>query len=154
MSHWKSDLFINGNNDRPVSLSMKDYIIRKLAVKLMMNEKTLDAVINHQFKSANEMTSKCKSLEISGFGKFYFNEKKALKTMDKFFSQKNYFQSVMDSEEATEAKKNSARIKRDMALSGIRDLKPMIYENLADIRGVEEQPAPPKGTEEEDKRGE
>jgi len=78
--------------DKPISLSVKDYLIRKMAVKLMTPEKTIDAVIMHQFQSANEATSQHKSVEISGFGKFFFNDKKAHKTMEKFLSQKALFE--------------------------------------------------------------
>jgi nucleoid DNA-binding protein len=69
--------------DKPISLSVKDYLIRKMAVKMMVTESTIDAVIRHQFSSANDATQKHKSLEISGFGKFYFNEKKAQKTKER-----------------------------------------------------------------------
>ena len=67
--------------DKPISLSMKDYLIRRLAVKLMTSEKTIEAVINHQFQSANEALLNNKTIEISGFGKFIFNDKKAVKKM-------------------------------------------------------------------------
>ena len=52
---------------------MKDYLIRRLAVKLMTSEKTIETVINHQFQSANEALLNNKTIEISGFGKFIFN---------------------------------------------------------------------------------
>ena len=51
--------------DKPISLSVKDFIIRKMAVKLMMSEKTIDDVINHQFNSANEALKYNNSVEIS-----------------------------------------------------------------------------------------
>ncbi len=70
--------------DKPISLSMKDYLIRRLAVKLMTSEKTIETVINHQFQSANEALLNNKTIEISGFGKFIFNDKKALKKMSKY----------------------------------------------------------------------
>jgi hypothetical protein len=40
--------------DKPISMSVKDYLIRTLAVKMMMSEKVLETVINHQFQSANQ----------------------------------------------------------------------------------------------------
>ena len=49
-SPLKSDLF----TDKPISLSVKDYLIRKLAVKMMTSEKTIEAVVNHQFQSAQQ----------------------------------------------------------------------------------------------------
>ena len=69
--------------DKPISLSVKDWLIRKMAVKMMVSEKTIEAVVNHQFQSANEALSQNKSVEISGFGKFIFNDKKGQKKMAK-----------------------------------------------------------------------
>jgi len=62
---------------KPRSMSMKDYLVRVLAVKMMMAEKTIETVINHQFQSSSEAMLNNSSVEISGFGKFYFNKKKA-----------------------------------------------------------------------------
>lgn len=137
--------------DKPVSLSVKDYLIRKMAVKLMTPEKTIDAIITHQFQSAHEALSQNKSLEISGFGKFFFNEKKAHKMMEKFLSQKAYFEKMANDETLPEAKRQSAKLKLQIAMDGIRDLKPRIYESLSDLRRMEEQPAAPKGAEENNK---
>lgn len=147
MSLLKSNLF----TDKPISLSVKDYLIRKMAVKLMTPEKTIDAVIMHQFQSANEATSQHKSVEISGFGKFFFNDKKAHKTMEKFLSQKALFEKWANDETLPEAKRQSARLKLQIALDGIRDLKPRIYDSFSDLRGVEEQADAAQGAEEGDK---
>ena len=149
MSPLKSDLF---TDNKPISMSVKDWLIRKMAVKMRMSEKTLETIINHQFQSANEALTQHKSLEISGFGKFFFNEKKAHKTMEKFLSQKALFEKWVADETLPEAKRKSAAIKLQMAIDGIRDLKPKIYEtNVSNLRGVEEQPVTPEGAEKDDK---
>ena len=147
MSPLKSELF----TDKPVSLSVKDYLIRKMAVKLMTSEKTIEAVVNHQFQSAHEALFQNKSLEISGFGKFFFNEKKAHKMLEKFESQEELFGRWMNDESLPEAKRRSAKLKHELAQYGIRDLKPRLYDNVPDLRGVEEQVNAPQGTEEGDK---
>ena len=149
MSPLKSDLF---TDNKPISMSVKDWLIRKMAVKMRMSEKALETIINHQFQSANEALTQHKSLEISGFGKFFFNEKKAHKTMEKFLSQKALFEKWVADETLPEAKRKSAAIKLQMAIDGIRDLKPKIYEtNVSNLRGVEEQPVTPEGAEKDDK---
>ncbi len=144
MLRLSSDLF----TDKPISLSVKDYLIRKMAVKLMTPEKTIDAVIMHQFQSANEATSQHKSVEISGFGKFFFNDKKAHKTMEKFLSQKALFEKWANDETLPEAKRQSARLKLQIALDGIRDLKPRIYDSFSDLRGEKAQADAAQRTEE------
>jgi nucleoid DNA-binding protein len=135
--------------DKPVSLSVKEYLIRKMAVKMRMSEKVLEAVVNHQFQSANEAMSQHKSLEISGFGKFFFNDGKAVKTMQKFLSQKALFEKKANDEALPEAKRRNASMKLQSALDNIRDLKPRIYD-FSDLRGVEEQPAAAQKVEEQD----
>lgn len=144
-SPLKSDLF----TDKPISLSMKDYLIRKLAVKMMVSEKIIDAVVSHQFQSAQQAMVGNKSVEISGFGKFLFNEKKALKKWEKFHSQKAQFEKMLENQTLTEARRRNLSMKLQSAIDNIRDLKPRIHGNhISDIRGLEEQPATPEQTEE------
>jgi nucleoid DNA-binding protein len=133
--------------DKPISLSVKEYLIRRMAVKMMVSEKLLEAVVNHQFQSAHEAMGQHKSLEISGFGKFFFNNGKAVKTMEKFLSQKALFEKKANDEALPEAKRRNASMKLQSALDNIRDLKPRIYD-FSDLRGVEEQPAAAQGAEE------
>ncbi len=148
-SPLKSDLF----TDKPISLSVKDYLIRRMAVKMMISEKVLEAVVNHQFQSAHEAMGQHKSLEISGFGKFFFNNGKAVKTMEKYLSQKALFEKKANDEALPEAKRRVAGMKLQSALDNIRDLKPRIYD-FSDLRGVEEQPAAAQKVEEHDKGNE
>lgn len=150
MSFSKLD-FLTDN--KPISLSVKDWIIRKMAVKLMMNEKTIETVVNHQFQEANDALLRNNSLEISGFGRFVFNEKKAIKMLAKYESQKALFEKwVEDPERQNKRAANQAKLQT--ALDGIRDLKPKLYENRTDLRGLEEQPAASQEVEEGDSNGE
>jgi len=145
-SPLKSDLF----TDKPISLSVKEYLIRRMAVKMRISEKVIEAVVNHQFQSAHDAMGQHKSLEISGFGKFFFNNGKAVKTMEKFLSQKALFEKKANDETLPEAKRRVAGLKLQSALDNIRDLKPRIYD-LSDLRGVEEQPAAAQSVEKHDK---
>lgn len=146
-SPLKSDLF----TDKPISLSVKEYLIRKMAVKMRISEKVLEAVVNHQFQSAHEAMGQHKSLEISGFGKLFFNEGKARKTMEKYLSQKALFEKKANDETLPEAKRRSYGLKLQSAIDNIRDLKPRIYDSFSDLRGVEEQPAAAQSVEENNK---
>ena len=67
------------NIDKPVSLSMKAWIIRNMSVKNSIQENVIETVINHQFESALAALETCNSLEFSGFGKIFFNVNKAYK---------------------------------------------------------------------------
>ena len=129
--------------DKPISMSVKDFLVRTLAVKMMMNEKTIEAVVNHQFQSANEAMDLNNSLEISGFGKFYFNEKKATKRLGQLNAKKQAIEKIIIDETTSEQKKRSSKVtlEKTEALINLLTTK-TIYEDqlLSDIRGVEEQP--------------
>jgi nucleoid DNA-binding protein len=116
-------------DDKPISLSMKDWLIRRLAVKMMITEKTLETVINHQFQSANEALLNNKSVEISGFGKFFFNQKKAEKRMETLKKTQQTLLNILASPETTEQKRVSTEQKLQFTLSNMEALKPKLHEN-------------------------
>lgn len=145
MSPLKSDLF---TDNKPMSLSVKDWIIRKLAPKMLLSEKTIEAVVNHQFQGANEALKNVKSLEISGFGKFFFNEGKAVRQMEKHHSQVALFSKMLEDDALTEQKRKSLELKLQIAKDCIRDLKPRMYA-ITDLRGMEEQPVSLRGAEDD-----
>lgn len=124
--------------DKPMSMSVKDYLIRILAVKEMVSEKVIEAVVNHQFQSANTALQEHHSVEISGFGKFFFNHKKAQKTLEKMYSKVRVFTRQMNDPTLSEQKRASAQVKLNNTLAQIEALKPKLYESESDIRGVEE----------------
>jgi nucleoid DNA-binding protein len=127
--------------DKPISMSVKDFLVRTLAVKMLTSEKTIEAVINHQFQSANEAMDLNNSLEISGFGKFYFNEKKAKKRIGALNAKKGAMERLISDETTSEQKRRSSQVTLDKTEALINLLKTKtIYEDqlLSDIRGVEE----------------
>lgn len=116
--------------DKPISMSVKDFLIRTLAIKMLTSEKTLEAVINHQFQSANEAMHLHKSIEISGFGKFYFNDKKAVKRMEKLLLKKATYEELLANPDTTEQRKAYATVVLQTVNKSIQDLKPRItYED-------------------------
>ena len=92
--------------DKPISMSVKDYLVRTLAVKILTSEKTIEAVINHQFQSANEAMDLHNSIEISGFGKFFFNDKKAVKRVNALTAKKLALENTLADDTSSEQKKN------------------------------------------------
>lgn len=127
--------------DKPRSLSMKDYLVRTLAVKLRIPEKTLDAVISHQFHSANEAMLTNKSIEISGFGKLIFNKKKAEKKMGDLLRIERLLENKLT---IPEHDTPLNKLKLESVRQNIAILKPKLeHEPVSDLRGVEEQSASP-----------
>jgi len=127
--------------DKPISMSVKDFLVRTLAVKMMVSEKTIETVINHQFQSANEAMDLNNSLEIASFGKFYFNEKKATKRLGQLNAKKHAMEKIISDTTTSEQKRRSSQVtlEKTEALINLLTTK-TTYEDqlLSDLRGVEE----------------
>ena len=114
--------------DKPVSISVKEWIIRNMSVKTMTPESTIEAIINHQFDSAYKALQTSYSLEFSGWGKFYFNRKRAEKKMVKLLSQKFQFENISNNESLPDTKRRNAQFKLNSALKNIETLSPKLHE--------------------------
>lgn len=109
--------------DKPISMSVKDFLVRTLAVKVMVSEKIIEAVVNHQFQSANEAVDLNNSLEISGFGKFFFNTKKANKRIEALIAKKEAIEKIIADETISEQKKRSSVVTLEKTIATIHLLK-------------------------------
>lgn len=89
--------------NKPKSMSVREYLVRILSVDMAIPEKVVDAVIAHQFQSANEAMDTNKSLEISGFGRFLFNDKKAVKKMATLEARLEQYTAQLEDNTLTEA---------------------------------------------------
>jgi nucleoid DNA-binding protein len=107
-------------------MSHKDFLIRTLAVKLAVNEKVIESIINHQFQSANEAMDLNHSVEISGFGKFMLNVKKAHRKMANLIKKRDTFQATVDDINATDAERKKASVVVSKTNDQINLLKPTI----------------------------
>lgn len=60
--------------DKPSTLSLQDYLIKKIAIKMRISESIVHQVVSDQFKELVKAMAKndCISAEISGFGSFHF----------------------------------------------------------------------------------
>jgi len=111
---------------KPASMTLKEYLQKRLSVSLVVPERIIDSVITHQFDSANDALNTNKSIEISGFGKFYFNEKRAVKLMDKYLSQKEVFTRILLDETISPQRKRGMEMKLEQNAVNIKMLKPKI----------------------------
>lgn len=118
----------------------KEFIIRTIASKLLFAEKTIEAVINHQFASANSAMDTNKSVEISGFGKFMFNEKKAARRLKSYLMKKHDMHTIINHPTSTSEQIRKATLIYNDMVDNIALLKPNISDEfLRDLRGMEEQ---------------
>lgn len=114
--------------DKPVSLSVKNFLIRKMAVTLIVPEKTIQAVVDHQFNMAIEAMDRVKSVEISGFGKFIYNEKRGKRIVEKCEMMKKRYEDEL-AQGVTENRKKVIDTKLTVVLETIKALKPKLHED-------------------------
>jgi nucleoid DNA-binding protein len=135
-------------------MTNKELLIRTIASKLLVSEKTIEAVINHQFISANQAMDTNKSVEISGFGKFMFNEKKAARRLKTYMMKKHDMHTILTHPQATAEQIRKATIIYNDMVDHIALLKPNISDEfLTDLRGLEEQVDSPSKDEGDDITG-
>lgn len=130
---------------KPPSMSMKSFLVRKLAVKMMVEEHVIESIVNHQFLSALAATSSSDEIEISGFGKFHFNYKKALKKYERELKKIAFFEEQLKKPNNSEARISSLTNKLENTRQAALALKNKINqkdEYSSDLRRMEEQAVP------------
>lgn len=98
--------------NKPSSMSIKEYLIRLQAMSSLRSESVINSVITHQFQSANDAMKTNNSIEISGFGKFYFNLPKAKKRIEALNNKIRNYKRALIEDNVSEllAKRIEARI--------------------------------------------
>ena len=129
--------------ERPHSVSHRDWFVRNLAESLKIDQGVVDKVIKHQFDSVILATHNNKSVEISGFGKFIWNHKRALSKLDTMDKQIRAFRNkISNSTSELKISKwndiiDEMLLKRQMLINRINEID-------GNLRGLEESPAPEK----------
>ena len=111
-------------------MSLKEWIIKRISINMVISEKMIDQVVQHQFDSANDALNMNDSIEISGFGKFYFNTKKANTLYTKLLQMKQAYENILADESITDKKRHSTELRMITVLQDIKILKPKIKENV------------------------
>jgi len=126
--------------DKPIAMPVKDYLLRIMSVRTNIPEKTIEAIMKHQFDGVLQamQTSGIHSIEVSGFGKFLFNSKKAIKKWNDLLVKKEVLEKTL-LEDLTEQKRKSTELKIKEVTDWIEKSKPKIDGVTANTRGLEEQ---------------
>ena len=109
--------------DKPTTLSVKNFLIRKMAAETMIPEKIIEKVISHQFAAAQEAMLIGNSVEISGFGKFIFKKKRARDKMMFWETQLNEFMLLSQDETVSKIKRGNALLRIERITENIKILK-------------------------------
>ena len=120
--------------DKPVSLSVKHFLIRNMSVKMMLQESLIETIVNHQFESAYGALEdpQCFSMEFSGFGKLLFNKKKAIKKLEKQNSQIHTFEQLLLTE-LSPIRRRNLEMKLSSAKKNLEHLKNKTNELVGNI---------------------
>lgn len=112
--------------NKPHTMSVKEFIIKRMSISMIISEKVIDNVIQHQFDSANDALNTNDTIEISGFGKFFFNTKKANTHYNKLLAMKQAYENTLADPLTTEKRRHSTEQRMITVLSDIKMLKPKI----------------------------
>jgi len=114
--------------DKPTSTSVKDYLINKMSVRTNTSFKTIEAVVNHQMEGITKAIQEDSiySVEMSGFGKWIFNHKKAFKKYQKNLSKQRIFTIILEKPTLTLRQIASYTLKLENTNKWIECIKPKI----------------------------
>ena len=140
--------------EKPKSVSMKDWIIRGMSVKDMVSERVIEAVINHAFEEAHKALKDNFSIEISGFGRFYYKRNGARMRLASLYHVKDILEArIADVEGVSLDNRNRAKGRMVDLLTDIEILKTKVDEDIASVRRVEESVAATEEVKEGDREG-
>lgn len=108
--------------DKPSSMSVREWITKKIATEIMIPENVIRQVIAHQFDSGLEALEKHNSIEISGFGKLFYNTKKAALEKQKLLFYKASYEAALNDSATTEKERRTLERKLDSAQNAINQL--------------------------------
>lgn len=82
--------------DRPVTMSVKEFLVRKLSTELLIDERIIMVIIAHQFDTAMDALKHNRSVELPGFGKFLFKDGVAQRASRKKYTKKKYLEKILE----------------------------------------------------------
>ncbi len=94
-----------------------------------MSEIVLNQVITHQFNSAHDALKNNNSVEISGYGKFLFNIKKAKTKVKKLEKVQLSYENILKSEDISLKRSNFIKSKLSSINLTLNSLRPKIKDN-------------------------
>lgn len=119
-------------------MSLKDFLIKKLSLRLNTSARIIETVISHQFTSAFQATSTHNSIEISGFGKFTFSQVKAKNLMEKYIATNALYTWELENPDTTPERRKNLMARMVTLKKSMEHLKPKLHEPKSNIRGMEE----------------
>lgn len=116
--------------NKPPSMGLREWLIKRVGIEQHLPNTIVTKIVQHQYESAHKALKTNNSIEIAGFGKFFYNVKKAETQMEKCLSQKQAYQKILDEPSITEKKRHSYEQRMITVENGIKALtdKKKFYE--------------------------
>lgn len=104
-------------------IAIKKWMVRRVAVDTITDERIVDAVISHQFDKARKAMDGNNSIELSGFGRFYFNRKKAKRKLARYEDFKEKLEKIIDSSGTADERRASKQFKLGKLIGDLKSLE-------------------------------
>jgi len=88
-------------------MSVREWLIKTLSLRDNISQNVITSVVTHQYDEASTALNDNNSIEISGFGKFYFNDTRAKREMAKYVSRKEDTEQKLAAEGISDKKRHS-----------------------------------------------
>lgn len=114
------------------NIPLKELIIRDMARNKnvfdnkIIPEAIILAVVNHQFESTVRALPLNNSIEISGFGKFVFNEKRAAKQLSKYETLLSKYTDSLNNDDISQHERRNLQMRITTTLANIKAIKPKL----------------------------
>lgn len=108
---------------KPASMSVREWIIKKIAVNNNISEKIIHSIVTHQFDSISTGMHTNDTLELSGFGKFIFNRKKAEKKLISLYTIREVYLKIIDDPLTLDLKLKNTHVRLIHVNKSITNLK-------------------------------
>ena len=123
------NLVIRLVHNEEVKTVLKGSSYKEDVTKLIVSEIVLNQVIAHQFNSAHDALKNNNSVEISGYGKFLFNKKKAKTKVKSLEKVKESYEKILTEDDISLKRSNFIKSKLSSINLTLNSLKPKIKED-------------------------
>lgn len=114
---------------------LKDVLIKEMALNRnvindrLLTENVINAVVSHQFSSAIEAMACNNSVEISGFCKFIFNQKRAVKKLGQNEANFEKYTEMLNDETLSQHERRNTQMRLTSTTAAIKALRTKLGNN-------------------------
>jgi hypothetical protein len=104
-------------------------LIRKIVVDMALPQKTVEAIVSHQFQSVVNALRNNNSVEVSGFGRLVFKPKQARRQLEGAYLRLELCEGDMTKEGVKKDRMRGYKIRHQILEEKIEALKILLHEN-------------------------